>query len=297
MRRAAFLLWFLLLASSAAAQFNTIWGVTTGQFSLWGLSIPQPTVNGTVLTYTTGPAALSWAAGGGGANPAGTGSELQFRLNATTFGAVTGSSVSGSTLTLGAGATTSALTDLLINPAVKTSGNLIDAQVGGVSKFNVTNIGSVNMSGTLYAYNLAPSGDLYLTKGTTVNIIPEIDAGTASTEIQIVPVASKTPASGTETIFAITPIYNEATGTAANTDLLINRTETAVGSGAQKLISAGTGGGSYVEKFAVSNTGVISSGGNAGMTTVVTVRNSGGSADCTISITGGLVTATTCSHS
>jgi len=60
MRRAAFLLWFLLLASSAAAQFNTIWGVTTGQFSLWGLSIPQPTVNGTVLTVGGAGTSLAW---------------------------------------------------------------------------------------------------------------------------------------------------------------------------------------------------------------------------------------------
>jgi len=113
MRRAAFLLGFLLLASSAAAQFNTIWGVTTGQFNLWGLSIPQPTVNGTVLTYNLGT--LSWAAGGGG----------------SAFVTPTTIVIPNST----------AQTDLLINPAVKTSGNLIDAQVGGVSKFSVTSAG------------------------------------------------------------------------------------------------------------------------------------------------------------
>lgn len=47
---------------------------------------------------------LSGGAGGsssGGANPAGSGSELQYRSNGTTFGALTGSSVSGANLTLG----------------------------------------------------------------------------------------------------------------------------------------------------------------------------------------------------
>jgi hypothetical protein len=37
-------------------------------------------------------------------------------------------------------------------------------------------------------------------------------------------------------------------------------------------------------------------GGTAGMTTVVTVRNAGGTADCTMTFTGGILTATTCNH-
>lgn len=44
---------------------------------------------------------------GGGANPAGTGSEIQFRSDATTFGAVTGSSVSTNSITLTGTATAS----------------------------------------------------------------------------------------------------------------------------------------------------------------------------------------------
>ena len=54
------------------------------------------------------------------------------------------------------------------------------------------------------------------------------------------------------------PTYNQASGTASNIDILVNRTETAIGSGTQRLISAGTGGGTYVEKFGVSNTGIVS---------------------------------------
>jgi len=46
---------------------------------------------------------------------------------------------------------------------------------------------------------------------------------------------TNTDTSGTVTGFNIAPTYNQASGTAANTDLLVNRTETAVGSGLQKL--------------------------------------------------------------
>ena len=40
-------------------------------------------------------------------------------------------------------ANSSALTDVLINPTIKTSGNLLDLQIGGVSKFSVSYSGAV----------------------------------------------------------------------------------------------------------------------------------------------------------
>jgi hypothetical protein len=58
----------------------------------------------------------------------------------------------------------------------------------------------------------------------------------------------------------ITPSYNQTSSTAANTDLLINRTETAVGSGAQLLFDAQVGG---VSKFRVTNKGHINTNGTA----------------------------------
>lgn len=61
-----------------------------------------------------------------------------------------------------------------------------------------------------------------------------------------------TNSSGTYSALALTPTYNQASGTAANTDLLINRTETAVGSGAQYLFQAQVGGS---DRFVFSNTG------------------------------------------
>lgn len=65
---------------------------------------------------------------------------------------------------------------------------------------------------------------------------------------------SLTNTSGTSAFVSITPTYNQASGTAANTDLLINRTETAVGSGTQRLIDAQVGGSS---RFSVSNVGTV----------------------------------------
>ena len=44
--------------------------------------------------------------------------------------------------------------------------------------------------------------------------------------------------SGPNYTLGILPTYNQLSGTAANTDLLINRTQTAIGSGTQLLIDA-----------------------------------------------------------
>ncbi len=65
--------------------------------------------------------------------------------------------------------------------------------------------------------------------------------------------------SGTQVGVSITPTYNQASGTAANTDLLINRTQTAVGSGTQSLIDAQVGG---VSQFRVGNAGGVTQTGN-----------------------------------
>lgn len=47
------------------------------------------------------------------------------------------------------GETTTGVTDLTINPTTKESGNLIDAQVNGTSKFSVTSAGAATFSGTI----------------------------------------------------------------------------------------------------------------------------------------------------
>lgn len=51
-------------------------------------------------------------------------------------------------ITIGVGTTSTALTDLLINPTTKASGNLLDLQVNSASKFSVTAAGVVNIGTT-----------------------------------------------------------------------------------------------------------------------------------------------------
>lgn len=65
---------------------------------------------------------------------------------------------------------------------------------------------------------------------------------------------TNTATSGTSIGLSLTPTYNQTSGTAANTDLLINRTETAVGSGAQVFIDCQVGGSS---RFQVMNDGRV----------------------------------------
>ncbi len=106
---------------------------------------------------------------------------------------------------------------------------------------------------------------------------------------------------GTSQAVAIKPVYNQASGAASNTDLLINRTETAVGSGAQYLINAGVGGGTFVSKFAVSNVGLITvsgvgthtftGGANSDQLLQVTNTTSGTSATSLVGFTAGTTVA------
>jgi hypothetical protein len=82
-----------------------------------------------------------------------------------------------------------------------------------------------------------------------------------------------TATSGTVVCMGITPTYNQTSGTAANTDLLINRTETAVGSGTQYLIQAQTGG---ADRFRVTT------GGRGYFATSVSAGSTGATASLTV---------------
>ena len=55
----------------------------------------------------------------------------------------------GGRVTVSSGATTTGQTDLLVNPTTKASGNLIDAQVNGASKFLVNSLGSATLASNL----------------------------------------------------------------------------------------------------------------------------------------------------
>lgn len=93
--------------------------------------------------------------------------------------------------------------------------------------------------------------------------------------VQVTNSLAATNTSGTIDYFAITPTYNQATGTAVNTDFKVNRTPTAVGSGLQKLGDFQT---SSVTKFAVLQGGLqawaVTSTATAASTTTLTALSS-----------------------
>lgn len=129
----------------------------------------------------------------------------------------------------------------------------IDVRVGGVSKFSVNNVGMVTSA--WYFLGSLIGNAVSATENDTTLVLQGRNFTTTDNAIEM---ASGTfsGAGVTQAPVVIKPTYNQTT-TSSATDLLINRTETAVGSGAQRLISAGTGGGSYVENFGVSNTGAV----------------------------------------
>ena len=106
------------------------------------------------------------------------------------------------------------------------------------------------------------------------------NASTSGTYVNFTGTNSGT--SGTISVLSITPTYNQAAATTANTDFLINRTETAVGSGTQLMIDAQVGG---VSKFSVDNTGKITSAVNTIQLSSASIVRSGAHA-LTLSTSG-----------
>lgn len=173
-------------AGNAASTLNFIWPVvdpTAGQV----LSAAAP---------SGGDVVLSWIANGsgGGNNPGGSGSELQFRGGATTFSAVTGSSVSGANISL-AGTltqTVSSATAFTVGPNGTTNPtmNVVTNVASAATGISITG----NAAGSRVSLNVISSGtneglDL-LPKGTgNIRIVPGAAAGTA---LRIDPAASQT---------------------------------------------------------------------------------------------------------
>jgi hypothetical protein len=135
-----------------------------------------------------------------------------------------------------------------------TSDYLMDLQVGDVSKATIFGNGFLTLaagltcSSGIITANQVNAGSI-ATYSTTINNTAG-DAGftlnsqnTSTAGRTGVTIGSGTwsMTSGANNIAAITPTYNQTSGTASNTDLLINRTETAVGSGTQRLASMRVG--------------------------------------------------------
>ncbi|MFA5932017.1 MAG: tail fiber domain-containing protein [Candidatus Paceibacterota bacterium] len=155
------------------------------------------------------------------------------------------------------------------NTASNGASLFMDLQVGGVSKFSVRGSdGYTSIVGGANINNVLTNGDIRYVGGSGTNGTFPINLGRSTS----------TNTAGAGSAVSIIPTYNQVASTAANTDLLINRTETAVGSGAQLLIDAQVGS---VSKFSVTNTGVVQ---QKGCTTAGTLSaNASGDIICTIS--------------
>lgn len=142
-------------------------------------------------------------------------------------------------------------TELAVNAASGFTGSLMDLQTNGTSRFRVAYNGLVE-SGPLYATSLqSSSGNFGTSAANTAITIQSRDFSTATTGISMI-TGTVTNSSGTFIPVAIKPIYNQ-TSTAAATDFLINRTQTAVGSGAQLLLDAQVGGATQFNVTSVGN--------------------------------------------
>ena len=115
---------------------------------------------------------------------------------------------------------------------------LFDAQVAGVSKAKIDNAGNL----TLGASILIPNAYIInaLSNNNTFRIQAR-DFSTAGLNSLTLCEGTHSETSGSNVAARIVPTYNQASGTAANTDLLVNRTETAIGSGTQRLASMRVG--------------------------------------------------------
>jgi hypothetical protein len=138
------------------------------------------------------------------------------------------------------GGTTTGITDILVNPAVKASGNFFDFQVATSIKASLSAAGALTIAGLFSgasSFRGTASGgcDIYGTSWA--------EASTSAAKVGVLLQSQTNSRIGSQQVAVrIAPTYNQLSGTAANTDLEINRTNTAVGSGTQLFWDAKLGG-------------------------------------------------------
>lgn len=145
-------------------------------------------------------------------------------------------------------------TGLGVNAASGFTGNLADFKLDGATKFSISSAGVLTTPSLLTAAGgIRANAAVALPVGhpSTTNF------STASTFQIDMSAGTMTMTSGTNGGVYIHPTYNQASGSGTNADLRINRTETAVMSGAQYLIQAQVAG---TDKFTVSPTGKVTVG-------------------------------------
>jgi hypothetical protein len=158
-------------------------------------------------------------------------------------------------------------TGLLINKIDTNSpgtSNIIELQVGGSPQFFVRD------NGTTFANYIDTQSIKSNANNTTLAVQSGRTFSVADNSIETNGTFTNT--TGSSAGFVIQPTYNQTSGDGANTDLLINRTETAVGSGVQLIIDAQVGGSS---KFSIDNSGNVMIGSatpSAQLHTTGTVR-------------------------
>jgi hypothetical protein len=118
---------------------------------------------------------------------------------------------------------------------------------GGVARLEVGSSGVLLPSGTLGHSNsnstLTFSPFNFSTTSVNLSFCAGTHSGTTAHKVfRINPTHTETAAS--QVVLSIEPTYNQASGTAANTDLQINRTQTSVGSGAQLFLNCQIAGSS-----------------------------------------------------
>ena len=121
--------------------------------------------------------------------------------------------------------------------------------------------GSQKLSGSIWAQsgNVNSNAFRHGTTGGSILIQNTQNFSVAATSVAMLSGSTYSNSTGTMVGVSIIPVYNQS-GAAAATDLLINRTETAVGSGSQRLFDAQVGGAS---KFAVLSSGNVGIGTTA----------------------------------
>lgn len=191
--------------------------------------------------------------------------DLQFAYNTTQSNiAMTISGINGH---VGIGTTTpnAALT------VQATSGNIFTTTNNGTSEFTVDSTGLAtsrnyitNAGGSMETQTLAArnGGENLTIRGAS---------SIAGASVIVTGTTAHTQTSGSVQQLAITPIYNQSASSAANTDLLINRTETSIGTGAQVLFDAQVSGSS---KFLITNTGNVGIASSSPFTKLVVGGNS-----------------------
>lgn len=146
------------------------------------------------------------------------------------------------------------------------SPDLANWMLDGSSKFKVDNSGALTVSGNVSAGGSSTLSGFGCNVNTVYNISATLNVqnsafigATAITAVALGTITC-TNISGASAILKINPTYNQASGSAANTDLLVNRTETAIGSGGQLLLDLQRGG---VSQFNVDRLGNLTTLGTA----------------------------------